>query len=207
MYSSTPTRQEQQVMAKSVGERLKEAREMVGLAQLEAATQIGYANSSKLSKIEKGKHSSQIPMWMLKRAAQVYDVSLDYLLGITETMERNGPDHSIMREMMIHMREEWNISRGRDLLITERLNGRIRQLEDCFAHMESAASDAELALARVVELNPEWQDMRGGSRLADATQATSAAIRNAQHGLKLLQRKGSVVSVSRSQPQIDLVFV
>lgn len=207
MYSSTPDRQEQQGLACAVGARLKEAREMVGLSQLDAAKQIGYANSTKLSKIETGKHSSQIPMWMLKRSAQVYDVSLDYLLGVTETMERKGPDHSILREMMVHMREEWNTSRCRDLLITERLNSRIRQLEGCFTQIDSVANEAELALARVIKLNPKWQDMKGGSRLVDATQSTAAAVRNAQHGLKLLQRKGSVVSVNRSQPQIDLVFI
>lgn len=80
--TSVPCRDRQRQLAVYVGGRLRRAREAAGLSQLDAARLIGYANSTKLSKIETGRHTSQIPMWTLKRAAQAYGASLDYLLGV-----------------------------------------------------------------------------------------------------------------------------
>ncbi len=72
-----PSRQEQAVLAKAVGARMREARELAGMSQIYAAKQLGYSNSSKLAKIEGGKDSSQIPMWVIKRSARLYDASID----------------------------------------------------------------------------------------------------------------------------------
>lgn len=76
-----PSREDQQAMAVEAGRRFTSARLAAGLSQLDAARQFGYSNSSKLSKIESGTHSSQIPVWTIRRAATLYGVSCGYLLA------------------------------------------------------------------------------------------------------------------------------
>lgn len=202
--SGIPNRQEQAELARAVGERLREAREMVGMSQLNASRHIGYANSTKLSKIESGKHSSQIPIWVLKRAAQVYDVSLDYLMGITETMEQEDTRHSALREMMVHMREDWERIRQRDVLVQAGMLNRIKHVETSILLIEQEAEDAASALSRVAELNPdEWQDIRGGARLAAAVERTAAASRTARKNIKRFRAENAAAG---GAPQLDLVF-
>ena len=98
-----PSGKEQQLLAVAVGERLQIARDQAGLSQLNAAKQIGYSNSTKLSKIETGRPSSQVPMWVLKRAAQVYDVSLDYIFNLGEGFNAEGVrTQELMQELHAH---------------------------------------------------------------------------------------------------------
>lgn len=149
--SNMPTRAEQAELARVVGLRLKEAREAVGMSQLDAAKQLGYANSTKLSKIESGKHSSQILMWVLIRAAELYDVSLDYLVGYEagagedcSTKEKSAADFwqglyaattcCSMRDM------EHEVNEGRL---------RMEQVADNARLMSAALSEAEAAGAVV----------------------------------------------------------
>ena len=114
--SGVPSRQEQAALAKRIGGRLRETRLAAGFSQLNAAKHLGYANSSKLAKIEGGKDSSQIPIWMIKRAALLYNCSADYLVGNTETMEVDDARRATMSEMMTHMREDWERMRERDVI-------------------------------------------------------------------------------------------
>ena len=202
--SGTPNRQEQQELARAVGERLREAREMVGMSQLNAARQIGYANSTKLSKIESGRHSSQIPIWMLKRAAQIYDVSLDYLLGISATMEQEDCRHAALREMMFHMREDWERIRQRDVLVQAGMLNRIKHVESGITLIKQESEDAVAALYRVAELNPDtWQDLRGGARLVSAVERTAAAARTARANVRRFRAENAAAG---GAPQLDLVF-
>lgn len=170
-----PNRQEQAVLARHVGERLRESREIAGLNQLTAAGLFGYANSSKLAKIEGGKDSSQIPLWVIKRASCLYDVSVDYLLGNTETMEAEAGRHAALRETMVHMREHWERLLERSVTIQRETLERVVAVEQLLAEMGTAAVEARAAMARVAELNPEWQDMRGGSRLLGAIERITSA--------------------------------
>ena len=203
--TGTPNRQEQAELARQVGAKLKEAREMVGLSQLNAAKQIGYANSTKLSKIETGRHSSQIPMWVLKRASQIYDVSLDYLLGVTESMEREDTRHTALREMMVHMREDWERIRGRDVLVQANMLERIGNVESSVLYIDTEAAEAEKALVRMIELNPgKWDETKGGCKLFSTVQSTAAAARTAR---RKMQRFRNESRASGGAPQLDLVFI
>lgn len=203
--SGIPNRQEQAELARHVGAKLKEAREMVGLSQLNAAKQIGYSNSTKLSKIETGRHSSQVPMWVLKRAAQVYDVSLDYLLGITESMEQEDSRHAALREMMVHMRQDWERMRSRDVLVQSNMLDRIKSIEKGVLHIDTEAAAAELAMVRLIELNPQaWDELRGGCKALATVQTTAAAARNARRNMQRFRNENRA---SGGAPQLDLVFV
>jgi Helix-turn-helix. len=200
-----PTRAEQAELAHAVGLRLKEAREMACLSQQQAAKLLGYSNSTKLSKIESGRHSSQIPLWVLKRAAELYDVSLDYLTGITETMERDEDRDSMRREIMIHMRESWENMRSRDAKVIGALVERIVSVEDTALLVSREAGELQEAMQRYIELNRKnWLESRGGARLEAAVERTASAARHSSAKVKRFRNENKM---SGGCPQLDLVFI
>jgi hypothetical protein len=74
---------------KLVGERMKVAREGVcGLSQSTAAQLLGFKNSSVLSKIEGG-YMKKVDGSIIFLAAFTYEVSADYLFGLSDEWERD----------------------------------------------------------------------------------------------------------------------
>jgi hypothetical protein len=67
--------------------KLIEARVMQGLTAVEAAEKFGYAKSTQLSLIETGKRPTPTDWRFLKQAAEIYAVSVDWLLGLSPNME------------------------------------------------------------------------------------------------------------------------
>lgn len=70
-----------------VGQRLLFAREMAGLSTAEAARKLGIRRPSHLRRAEHQSHPRGITPRLLADAAQAYNVSADYLLGLTEDWE------------------------------------------------------------------------------------------------------------------------
>ncbi|QSB03230.1 helix-turn-helix transcriptional regulator [Methylomonas sp. EFPC1] len=81
--------EEKQKIVKTFGQRMIIAREMCGLSGLEAAELLGYANSSKLSKIEHASDPETIPAFLPYKASIVYNVSLDFLFGLSDDWQRD----------------------------------------------------------------------------------------------------------------------
>lgn len=75
------------VLRKVLGRRFVSARELAGLGQTESALSIGWVNSTQLSLIERGDRLP--PHEILRRAASLYGVSTDYLLGLSDEPERD----------------------------------------------------------------------------------------------------------------------
>ncbi|MGL4446339.1 MAG: helix-turn-helix domain-containing protein [Aeromonas sp.] len=199
-----PSRQEQALLAIGIGERLREAREMACMSQQFAAKRLGYATSAKLSKIESGKHSVQIPLWVLKGAAQIYDVSLDYLLGTSDTMEPEDVRHTALREIQVGLATELERLRQRDALIIASMSNRITHIEACTKLLDQQSEEAAQALARVIELNGEaWDEVRGGNRLANAVGGVAATARTARARLKRFHCEAKALA---GRAQLDLVF-
>lgn len=73
---------------KLVGERMGNAREICGLSQSVAAKLLGFKNSSGLSKIEGG-YMKRVDGSIIFLAAFIYEVSADYLFGLSEEWERD----------------------------------------------------------------------------------------------------------------------
>lgn len=72
---------------KVIGSRLHEARELCGWTQIVAAGQIGRVTPNELSLIESGRYKTTISPVIIKRAAEVYNVSTDFLFGFTVDWE------------------------------------------------------------------------------------------------------------------------
>lgn len=208
-----PSSTEQSLLAQSIGERLREAREMQGMSQTRAALLLGYQNSSKLAKVEAGvdsgqggcRPSRQIPLWLLRKAARIYAVSLDWLFGITETMESDEPRLKAQEEAVWLMQCEWNRQRWRDMLVIRSVQERVEAIEGMLGLMQEQAEQAEDALRRVRELNPElWDEMAGGARLERTVSATGAAVRTAVERLVRLRREAKA-HAGGAQLQLELI--
>lgn len=78
---------ENDYLRKVMSRRLKKARELNGWSQEQAAAKLGYTNSTQLSLAEKAERL--LPLANIVKAAEVFGVSIDYLLGISDEPERD----------------------------------------------------------------------------------------------------------------------
>lgn len=187
-------------LKKITGERFLSAREINGYQQTEAALLCGWKNSTQLSLIEQGKRL--VPIDKVLVAADVYSVSVDFLLGMSDEPERDpksAEQHAMVRHLESLLRgTAENI--GAALLVHAKQGGlpmqSIRVLTDDAEAMAAA-------VARFIELNPKFGDMRGGApvalaleRMATATASAREAIRRfdglREHAMRVQERKAGL---------------
>ncbi|WP_171064779.1 helix-turn-helix domain-containing protein [Acinetobacter variabilis] len=159
---------------------MRESRIMSGLSQVDAAKRLGYENSSKLAKIEKGQ-SSRIPLWVIRKAAVLYDVSCDYLFGVTQTMERDDVSHASLRELHAFMFAEFDKRHAQDVAVMMGIRTKLETIEKTIVLAAMQAEQLDEARAFIESL-PEWQEVRGGNRLINHIErlhhtVTSSALR------------------------------
>ncbi len=155
-------------LAKNMGLRLRASRESIGMAQGEAARRLGYANQTKLAKIEGGTDTNSVPHWVVLRAARLYDVSIDYIYGESDDWEITARALQ-ERDMAKWMMEAWEAGRQKDLEVLRKLKIRMNAISETVTGLFSASQDVQDAFRRFIELNSEtFDDMRGGNRLLTA---------------------------------------
>lgn len=208
--TGTPCRQEQARLARKIGERMREAREMNGYTQLWAARKLGYSNSSKLAKMECGQegHKSiqSIPLWALRKAAMLYQVSLDYLFGVTETMESDEPRRHAQSEMILLMLEDWERQRWRDMLAIRSVQDEMADLEQMHGVMLDNAMQAQEALQRVRELDQaKWEEVPGGARLERIVEANLKTAKTIERRISRLKSNAKQAS-GANQMKLDLTY-
>lgn len=98
--------------------RLKQARIMNGISVSDAATSLGFKSISALSKIESvnERHGSKvIDHFFLMKAADYYDVTLDYFYGRTDDWEYTGIIRNAESTSMSFIEQAWQKARLRDI--------------------------------------------------------------------------------------------
>lgn len=80
-------RKENDALRAIIGARMRSARTLNGMSQEDCAKDLGYSNSTQLSLAEKGDRLP--PTAILVRASEVYGVSMDYLMGLSDEPERD----------------------------------------------------------------------------------------------------------------------
>lgn len=174
-------------MVRTIGERMRAARELCNLSQSAAAKRLGYANPSKLSKVEAATDTLSVPLWLIRKAAEVYEVSVDYLFGFTDDWEV-GARMTQEREVSAWLAKTWNEARARDIAALRQLNNRMAALSDAIAVSIAMAREADAALERFSALNPEFaEDMRGSNRLVNAVKNVAAAAERSRAKLTKLK--------------------
>lgn len=85
---------------KTIGEKIKEAREKKGLSQAELADKLGYKSRSSINKIEVG--GRDIPRSQIVKIAKILNVTPAYLMG-WEDEKKDEPSAVILPAEKIHM--------------------------------------------------------------------------------------------------------
>jgi transcriptional regulator with XRE-family HTH domain len=173
------TKAEQATIVKTIGARMKAARELCNMSQKDAARRLGYANSSKLAKVELATDYNSVPLWLIQRAAKLYEVSIDYLFGASDDWEI-GARKTQEREVSGWLYVMFNRARSRDTETLRQLNDKIETIEQAVTWLVGAAGEVAGGLERFGEINPQFEDMRGGSRLYGAVLRLTAAAENAK---------------------------
>lgn len=149
-----------------VGRRLRASRRSAGLSQADAAKILRHKGITQVSLAEDGKRMP--PLHDLVKYAELYAVPLDFLIGriddpIAEAEEQcqtfmvRAVSHSIA-----DLFEKFATAVGSHVAIS--LSGLRKDRADLIELID-AAEEAQTALQRLRELNPDFDDMRGGSRV------------------------------------------
>lgn len=191
-------RMEQAAIVRTIGARMKAAREMCNMSQLRAAESLGYKNSSKLSKVEGATDTLSVPLRVIRRASEVYEVSIDYLFGALDDWER-GARMTQEREVSRWMFAAWDEAHKRDMEVLRALHDRLEAMSGVIAAMVDAGAEANAALTRFAELNPEFDDMRAGSRLVASVERVAGAAGAAKAKMARFRIECKAASVSNTQ--------
>lgn len=165
------TRRASGAIVATIGRRLAEARGLTGWTQTEAATRLG-VTPRKLSDMENPADRLNIPLALLRRAAEAYEVSLDFLFGASDDWEV-GARMTQERRVSTWLFREFDRARLEQMEMLRRLHERIECIGQIVATVSAAHYETGAALERFIELNPVFEDMKAGSRLAGAIERAS----------------------------------
>jgi len=182
---------------------MREARELCNLSLSVAAKRFGYANPSKLSKVEGATDTNSVPLWLIVRASQIYEVSIDYLFGVSDDWE-TGARMSQERNVSQWVFDAWESARQRDMEVLKKLHNKVDAMSSSIADMLEAAENADAAMRRFVEVNPEFEDMRAGARLLSSIERVSDSAKNSK--AKMTRFRGECVVASRDTKQLSLAI-
>lgn len=199
---SLDAKKEQAALVKTIGERLKDARELCNLSQQSAAQKLGYRNSSKLAKVERATDTNSVPLWLIMRAAKLYEVSVDYLFGLNEDWEKSAR-LTIERQTGLWLHEQWEILRRRDLAVLQSLYARTEILDGVVAEQLMLTKELKEALNSFRYLNPDFDDYRGGNRLVSVSEKIQDAILKAESKLKRFRQECRIAN-AQSNLQLKL---
>lgn len=186
---------EQSELVKTIGAKMREARELCGYSQTKAAKLLGYKNSSKLAKIENATDTNSVPISILHRASKVYDVSLDFLFGVSDDWERD-PVVSQQRVVGQWLYEHWERAKNAEVNAIRVLFNKLSVIEKAATHAVTRSKENHEAVTRVQEINPQFDDMKGGARLLRLLAETAEEAMGISHELK---RVRSFVEVAKTE--------
>jgi transcriptional regulator with XRE-family HTH domain len=183
---SEASKAEQTALIRVIGARMREAREeLAGLSQQQAAGLLGYANSSKLAKIEGASDTNSVPLLAILRAAETYQVSIDFLFGVSDDWER---DPAVCRERQVGrwLFEHLDQARTRDAQVFSEMRAMVEAVSSMIPSLADGAEQAKVAFERFIDLNPTFEDLIGGARLQASIQSLDEAGRQARLALRRL---------------------
>lgn len=167
------------------GKRMREAREIAGMSQAEAAEAMGYSQAVQLSLMESGQRMPTVRV--LVNCCALYSTTMDYLCGLTADGDRD-PVAAVQREVAARVAGE---VRGLIAAVTAGAATAVRELRpDTGRTARLAGQVVELAAAldRVQE--------RGGEAFADLP-AGALLVRRMQAALETARE--TLVAVARAQ--------
>ncbi|MDI1277290.1 hypothetical protein [Methylobacter sp.] len=171
---------------KTISSRLKEARALTSLAQHEAA-QLLSIPTNQLEAWELGINISPIPFRVIEDASKLYDISIDWLFGLTEDWEL-CPEIRKERNFAAHLQKLFAEVQAKTIAEQIQKDCQIAALSGAVTALSPAIRAIYDAILKLWELNPEFDEMKGGALVihtldkADKT-AHEATCQMVRHGL------------------------
>lgn len=175
--------QERVALCRTIGTRLREARELAGLSQQDAAQLLGYSNSSKLAKVEGASDTNSVPFWLIAKAAKTYEVSADFLLGISEDWDIE-PGERHQRQVGRWLFDTWQAARERDLAAMSALSKKVSFVASSISAIAEKAESVQFAFDRLRTMNANFDDLIAGQKLMSTVEALVDAGRLARLQLR-----------------------
>ncbi len=171
---------------KVIGERIVEARGITGYSQNALAKKLGYANSSRLNKIEKGVDIKSISIFLVKKLARVLGVSTDFILGESRDWERNvSVCHG--RDITNMVMEEWAKQHINDVKAITYMQRKIDIVHHALGLIVPAMDELNKVFTRFLELNPKFDNMKGGASLVGSISRLGFSVNNAKDSFRRYQ--------------------
>lgn len=176
------SKHDQAGLVRTIGERMRQARELCNLSQSEAARRLGYANPSKLSKIEAATDTCSVPLWSIAGAAKVYQVSVDFLFGITDDWETEAP-----RSAQEWLLDSWEKMRQRDMRALDRVHAEVVTTAATTAELVVAVRGLGDAMTTYRARNEAFDDSHASAPLVGRLARLEAIARDAEVKLRRLR--------------------
>ena len=178
IFGADPKR-DQAALVRTIGDRLRESRELCNLSQSEAARRFGYANPSKLSKVELATDTNSVPLWLIVRAARVYEVSVDFLFGLSDDWEIGVP-----RGAQPWLMDAWEKARQRDMAALMRLHEEISAVSMHITALAASAIEVAEGLSTYRARNPLFDEAPASAMLAGRIERHAECARVAEGSLR-----------------------
>ncbi|OQK16735.1 hypothetical protein AU255_02170 [Methyloprofundus sedimenti] len=157
-----------------VGSRLMESRRLCLLNRRQAADLLG-VDEFYLGRLENALDADHVQLELIRRAAEVFDVSIDYLFGITDDWERD-PVVCYERQVGQWMYEEFKNQLLSQAVQQQKLLRKIDSIDYLVKKSMISLENIFTSLDRFRELNSEFDDMRGGNNLVNSIEKFKRSI-------------------------------
>lgn len=159
-YNTNNREELKAALAQNFGVRLAESREICGMSQQQAAALLGFANSSRLCKVESSDYGNLKDMYLVPLAVRIFNVSADYLLGLSDHPQREVKQ---ARQQQIQALLADTIAN--ELAEIRSIAKALDEIAELNQQFEEKTREALQALIRFQELNAGYDTMPNGAKL------------------------------------------
>jgi len=154
-----PENKAEVAVLKTIVARLREARGLAGIHDYQVFNWLG-VSATKITELEEGIHTA--PLSTIKKAAEIFDVSIDYLFGEAEDWEK-CLEVRRERDFSVHLQTLFAEEQAKIAVKLVEQDGRITALSEAVTALAPAIKQVYEAILRLWELNPSFEDMPGGA--------------------------------------------
>lgn len=177
---------------------------MCGMSQVTAAKRLGLPTSSRLSKIEGAADARSVPDWVKDRAADLYQVSIDYLYGRTDIWE-TGTRMTQEREVGVYLLEAMETMRKRDMEVFAKLHDHIEGLRASLALTHKESMRLMDGIRRFSGLNPDFEEMRGSAMIVGPAERVSEACEQGVRQIARFRQQCQLAARETHQLSLQLI--
>ena len=145
------------------GDRMRIAREMSNLTQIKASKLLGFANGSRIAKIEHGKVKGIVLVTAI-RASEIYDISLDYLFGISDLYYKDAIKRN-EQKIKCWLHDDFEKARIKNLAMIMDVANKTDLIENYLSLMINNSSELKQAFDKFILKNDGFMDMPCGGAL------------------------------------------